>query len=224
MADQTANVNEGKISRNAPCPCGSGKKYKLCCGAKVVAEEREAAERESPFWTPKGVTVERDDANHMGLHATPKWSMELEILEENTSEDDADNVIQNLLRPFFDRYCDLRYLDDDGDFDIAVLESFSDVGYPPDESPSVMVGRYSQLWDMLKDKVAECLENCCIGSCTCEVRKDMMFGGPILTVFDDEEMTVFHVARQDRFDPSDRYSSGVREEETDAPEDAEVIS
>ena len=21
-----------KISRNAPCPCGSGKKYKHCCG------------------------------------------------------------------------------------------------------------------------------------------------------------------------------------------------
>jgi preprotein translocase subunit SecA len=23
---------EKKISRNAPCPCGSGKKYKNCCG------------------------------------------------------------------------------------------------------------------------------------------------------------------------------------------------
>jgi preprotein translocase subunit SecA len=23
-----------KIGRNAPCPCGSGKKYKKCCGAK----------------------------------------------------------------------------------------------------------------------------------------------------------------------------------------------
>jgi preprotein translocase subunit SecA len=22
-----------KIGRNAPCPCGSGKKYKKCCGA-----------------------------------------------------------------------------------------------------------------------------------------------------------------------------------------------
>jgi uncharacterized protein YecA (UPF0149 family) len=22
----------GKIGRNAPCPCGSGKKYKKCCG------------------------------------------------------------------------------------------------------------------------------------------------------------------------------------------------
>jgi hypothetical protein len=25
-------VREPKIGRNAPCPCGSGKKYKKCCG------------------------------------------------------------------------------------------------------------------------------------------------------------------------------------------------
>ena len=24
---------EGKVGRNSPCPCGSGKKYKKCCGA-----------------------------------------------------------------------------------------------------------------------------------------------------------------------------------------------
>ncbi len=26
--------DEQKIERNAPCPCGSGKKYKQCCGRK----------------------------------------------------------------------------------------------------------------------------------------------------------------------------------------------
>ena len=26
-------VNKNKIGRNDPCPCGSGKKYKKCCGA-----------------------------------------------------------------------------------------------------------------------------------------------------------------------------------------------
>jgi preprotein translocase subunit SecA len=25
---------EKKVGRNDPCPCGSGKKYKKCCGAK----------------------------------------------------------------------------------------------------------------------------------------------------------------------------------------------
>jgi SEC-C motif-containing protein len=26
-------VNAAKVGRNDPCPCGSGKKYKKCCGA-----------------------------------------------------------------------------------------------------------------------------------------------------------------------------------------------
>ena len=31
-------VREGpKVGRNDPCPCGSGKKYKKCCGASVAA-------------------------------------------------------------------------------------------------------------------------------------------------------------------------------------------
>lgn len=29
--------NEAKIGRNDPCPCGSGKKYKFCCGKKKNA-------------------------------------------------------------------------------------------------------------------------------------------------------------------------------------------
>ena len=30
----TPIINEPKIGRNAPCPCGSGQKYKRCCGGK----------------------------------------------------------------------------------------------------------------------------------------------------------------------------------------------
>lgn len=30
--DSKRIVNENKIGRNDPCPCGSGKKYKKCCG------------------------------------------------------------------------------------------------------------------------------------------------------------------------------------------------
>jgi uncharacterized protein YecA (UPF0149 family) len=28
-------VRGAKIGRNDPCPCGSGNKYKKCCGAKA---------------------------------------------------------------------------------------------------------------------------------------------------------------------------------------------
>jgi preprotein translocase subunit SecA len=30
--DEAGNVIEAPVSRNAPCPCGSGKKYKHCHG------------------------------------------------------------------------------------------------------------------------------------------------------------------------------------------------
>ncbi|MEA1649028.1 MULTISPECIES: SEC-C metal-binding domain-containing protein [Nitrospirillum] len=26
-------MRQAKVGRNDPCPCGSGKKYKRCCGA-----------------------------------------------------------------------------------------------------------------------------------------------------------------------------------------------
>ncbi len=33
VTENPFSTPEGQISRNAPCPCGSGKKYKHCCGA-----------------------------------------------------------------------------------------------------------------------------------------------------------------------------------------------
>ena len=30
------NTSTPKIGRNDPCNCGSGKKYKKCCGSKVI--------------------------------------------------------------------------------------------------------------------------------------------------------------------------------------------
>ena len=32
--DQTVRKVEPQVARNAPCPCGSGKKYKKCCMGK----------------------------------------------------------------------------------------------------------------------------------------------------------------------------------------------
>ena len=33
---KTEQRQSDKVGRNAPCPCGSGKKYKKCCGAEEV--------------------------------------------------------------------------------------------------------------------------------------------------------------------------------------------
>ena len=32
-AEPTIKLDKPKVGRNDPCPCGSGKKYKRCCGA-----------------------------------------------------------------------------------------------------------------------------------------------------------------------------------------------
>ena len=32
-----------KVGRNDPCPCGSGKKYKKCCGFKVQEQKQLSA-------------------------------------------------------------------------------------------------------------------------------------------------------------------------------------
>ena len=37
----TPRVNAAKVGRNDPCPCGSGKKYKKCCGANVPGADND---------------------------------------------------------------------------------------------------------------------------------------------------------------------------------------
>jgi uncharacterized protein YecA (UPF0149 family) len=32
---KTVRRQQPKVGRNDPCPCGSGKKYKKCCGANA---------------------------------------------------------------------------------------------------------------------------------------------------------------------------------------------
>jgi len=45
---QTVRREQPKVGRNAPCPCGSGKKYKKCCGsAQARQSQRAAAEAEA---------------------------------------------------------------------------------------------------------------------------------------------------------------------------------
>lgn len=35
VEDKKVSITSNKIGRNEPCPCGSGKKYKKCCGQET---------------------------------------------------------------------------------------------------------------------------------------------------------------------------------------------
>ena len=53
-----------KVGRNDPCPCGSGKKYKLCCLPSDQAAQRAARAEAPPAVTPAGL-VEDDDLDQL---------------------------------------------------------------------------------------------------------------------------------------------------------------
>ena len=54
-----------KIGRNAPCPCGSGKKYKRCCWAREQAAPSIATVDNSSTAAPPLVIWEEDDLDEL---------------------------------------------------------------------------------------------------------------------------------------------------------------
>ena len=83
-----------KVSRNSPCPCGSGKKYKKCC---LVQDEKAAAEAEEQQLLAE--VAEHDEFI--------KYATELEELSNRANDltragkwDDAEAVCRELLERF----------------------------------------------------------------------------------------------------------------------------
>jgi tetratricopeptide (TPR) repeat protein len=57
-----------KIARNAPCPCGSGKKYKRCC-LKKIEDQQAAARRAAATAKPPDWAMEEDDLDELSNSA-----------------------------------------------------------------------------------------------------------------------------------------------------------
>jgi len=90
-----------KIGRNAPCPCGSGKKYKLCC---LPVDQAEQATQRSADLAPEPAAAKR-----LWLGDEEDDFEELEALSNRVPEligrgqvDEAEEVCQELLRRFPD--------------------------------------------------------------------------------------------------------------------------
>jgi tetratricopeptide (TPR) repeat protein len=70
-----------KIGRNDPCPCGSGQKYKRCCGPRAAAAaERTATDRAAALARP-----------------TQRFAPATAIGGEDDGLDDASNVVIDLI-------------------------------------------------------------------------------------------------------------------------------
>ena len=80
-----------KIGRNAPCPCGSGKKYKKCC---LSADEEAARRSRPPMPPPPGFVWEEDPLD--------KLSNRVVDLIEAGRLDEADAVCDQLAAEYPD--------------------------------------------------------------------------------------------------------------------------
>jgi hypothetical protein len=57
LARREKSVARNRTSRNAPCPCGSGKKYKHCCYGKGIEDDLGLGSRRQPPQYPIGTVA-----------------------------------------------------------------------------------------------------------------------------------------------------------------------
>lgn len=84
-----------KVSKNAPCPCGSGKKYKKCC---MLFADGEGKVDESRIFDKYGTLLPEYTACviYRDLHCDGKWNMFLDTLRRDGSEAGEDVLKQVL--------------------------------------------------------------------------------------------------------------------------------
>lgn len=224
MIDKTKNddkMETEKISRNAPCPCGSGKKYKLCCGAKVVAAERAEAAQRSRFWVPDGVTAETDDQPDDWICDRPRWRRSYKI-EDDTDVDEAMTVLyDNFVCAYSKKYC-VAY-----DFEeevcpngVMLLQFYTRSNRPLASGPISFFGNCENMWDLLRRRMESFLECCRSGEYVCVVRWDSRSGGPILSLKCDMEETVWMFTRPGTLDDNE-FDEDELDDEDDESEELE---
>jgi tetratricopeptide (TPR) repeat protein len=84
-----------KIGRNQPCPCGSGRKYKRCCGRAAPS----AAETTLDF---EVLEVSEDDGGEAFFDDLDRLSNRVPVLLRQGEIDEALRVCQELLRRYPD--------------------------------------------------------------------------------------------------------------------------
>jgi len=72
-------IKKAKVGRNAPCPCGSGKKYKKCC---LRSDEEKALELKNvKSWREEIRSGDTDTVLYREIHHHGNWGEMLEYLE-----------------------------------------------------------------------------------------------------------------------------------------------
>lgn len=92
-----------KIGRNDPCICGSGKKYKRCCLAKVEQAERLAFATQQAARPRIGPVSDTDEEEELVLELTLASNIVVDMVEAGQL-DDAEQAAHELLARFPDAH------------------------------------------------------------------------------------------------------------------------
>jgi tetratricopeptide (TPR) repeat protein len=92
-----------KIRRNDPCFCGSGKKYKRCCLAKVEAAERLAFAAQEAARPRTGLAFDTDEEEELVLELTLASNVVVDLVKTGQL-DDAEQAAHELLERFPDAH------------------------------------------------------------------------------------------------------------------------
>jgi tetratricopeptide (TPR) repeat protein len=92
-----------KIGRNDPCICGSGKKYKRCCLAKVEQAERLAFATQQAARPRIGPVSDTDEEEELVLELTLASNIVVDMVEAGQL-DDAEQAAHQLLERFPDAH------------------------------------------------------------------------------------------------------------------------
>lgn len=211
MEDDTAAE---KISRNAPCPCGSGKKYKMCCGASVVAAERAEAAQSSRFWMPDGVTAEKDEQPDDWFNDRPRWRRKFRVEEDSSVDEAMVTLYDNFARAYFKKYCDpFDFGEEASPNGVTLLEFYTKSNRLLSSGPTALVGNGDNMWDLLRHRMDAFLCCCRTGEYDCVVRWDSRGGGPILSLKSDRVEIVWIFSRPEMLDDIESDEDGVIESE-----------
>ncbi len=92
-----------KIGRNDPCFCGSGKKYKRCCLAKVEEAERLAFATREAAHPRTGLESDTDEEEELVLELTLASNVVVDMVKAGQL-DDAEQAAHELLERFPDAH------------------------------------------------------------------------------------------------------------------------
>lgn len=150
-------------------------RLKLCAAADMLSTEK----KDRP---PKGIIEVRDDRDGSVRLQDCKWRLDCEIGEKDKPEECAAEIVDRLVRPYAERYCEFPKEDEEKNHPIVFLDMMKHRGEHDGDSPVATLGTEKEYWGLLQSTLAQIFFDDGDSFYTCEVAFDSMQGGPVVSL------------------------------------------